>query len=492
MKIKIRNGTKNVAIGFLAMSMVFVLLVNHSNAAGEVCKVTFCLNGGTMTGITELQTLDLPVGSSYTMPKPVKPGYDFMGWIQQGAEILSPMGSIRGTHALNPSDYDGEFTNPSVRPSNFLQGYCATVGLSETNMQKTADCQTHVGTYMHRVSITQNAQQSGLYERIGVSNLAPRTWVANTTYRVTMYVKIPKGYSLAHHWWFPDTCNGAGYVNGSSNKPFGSYLDVQGNDEFQLIEFLWNSGSMTTPYGSPALVFTQTNPSLPQPSASNPINFDFGYFSYSIANGSIGASFQNSSTSTTSITALTTGWNALTAIWEPSTYNITYDANGGSGVFTNSLYRYNTTNSISLSNVVPTRQGYTFLGWSTNKNATTSQYAPGQTYACSNIGNKTLYAIWKFTAGGIIKSPKTLTLDATTGKCTFKIESTVVSGTINVTVQNTINFNSTNKNVKTGTINLSSTYLNPSSKTIIGTVSIPSLTAGSWNSAFNIHYSYVP
>ena len=71
---------------------------------------------------------------------------------------------------------------------------------------------------------------------------------------------------------------------------------------------------------------------------------------------------------------------------------VLYDANGGTGGPASAqLKKFNT--DLTLSTVKPKRDGYTFLGWSTNKNATTAQYPAGGTYK-KNEAVK-LYAIWE-------------------------------------------------------------------------------------------------
>lgn len=46
-----------------------------------------------------------------------------------------------------------------------------------------------------------------------------------------------------------------------------------------------------------------------------------------------------------------------------------------------------------ISDIAPTRSGYTFLGWSTNKNATEVEYVAGDTFDIND--DMTLYAIWQ-------------------------------------------------------------------------------------------------
>ncbi len=72
-------------------------------------------------------------------------------------------------------------------------------------------------------------------------------------------------------------------------------------------------------------------------------------------------------------------------------YTITYDMNGGTGSIESQNKTYG--QKITISKTVPNRSGYEFLGWSTNKKATTAQYSAGGTFKTN--GNTTLYAVWR-------------------------------------------------------------------------------------------------
>ena len=76
---------------------------------------------------------------------------------------------------------------------------------------------------------------------------------------------------------------------------------------------------------------------------------------------------------------------------KPNTYTITYDANGGAGAPAPQTKTQDVT--LTLSSTVPTRSGYTFLGWAESKTATTAQYQPGGSF--TKNANTTLYAVWK-------------------------------------------------------------------------------------------------
>ncbi|MBQ8765976.1 MAG: InlB B-repeat-containing protein [Clostridia bacterium] len=72
-------------------------------------------------------------------------------------------------------------------------------------------------------------------------------------------------------------------------------------------------------------------------------------------------------------------------------YTVSYNANGGTGAPSSQTKYHN--QSLTLSSTVPTRSGYTFLGWTTNSTATTATYQPGATFTINQ--NITFYAVWQ-------------------------------------------------------------------------------------------------
>ena len=91
----------------------------------------------------------------------------------------------------------------------------------------------------------------------------------------------------------------------------------------------------------------------------------------------------------------------LYAVWTQASYEVTivYDANGGSGApASQTVTGTSSSVSVTLSSVIPSRSGYTFLGWSTSSTATSATYSAGQylstVYAGSSGYTWTLYAVW--------------------------------------------------------------------------------------------------
>lgn len=87
----------------------------------------------------------------------------------------------------------------------------------------------------------------------------------------------------------------------------------------------------------------------------------------------------------------------LYAIYEDPyvTYTLSYNANGGSGApLSQSVESSTGRATFTLRTNEPTRDGYIFLGWTTNSSGTGTLYQPGGTYSTSNTST-TMYAKWE-------------------------------------------------------------------------------------------------
>ena len=93
----------------------------------------------------------------------------------------------------------------------------------------------------------------------------------------------------------------------------------------------------------------------------------------------------------------------LYAVWKPNTYVVTFDANGGSGAPAQMSKTHD--ESLTLSLEIPTREGYTFLGWSTTNDGEV-EYDAGSTYEAN--APVVLFAVWT-------KNKYTVSFDANGG-----------------------------------------------------------------------------
>gem|GEM_PF-2669303 len=74
----------------------------------------------------------------------------------------------------------------------------------------------------------------------------------------------------------------------------------------------------------------------------------------------------------------------------PFEYTVTYNANGGSGA--PAAQTMNHGEAIVLSNTVPARANFRFMGWSASASSTDAQYQPGGTFIANS--STILYAVW--------------------------------------------------------------------------------------------------
>ena len=79
------------------------------------------------------------------------------------------------------------------------------------------------------------------------------------------------------------------------------------------------------------------------------------------------------------------------------TFTLNYNANGGTGAPASQTYKatseYEKSHTFTIASQVPTCDGYTFLGWNTNRSATTANYQPDGSIVVT--GTTTLYAVWE-------------------------------------------------------------------------------------------------
>lgn len=102
----------------------------------------------------------------------------------------------------------------------------------------------------------------------------------------------------------------------------------------------------------------------------------------------------------------------LYAVWklDATMHILQFDANGGSGAPSKQSVQVAGTYSMAIPSTVPTRSGYTFLGWSASSIASSAQYQPGSSISVADNQVLTLYAVWKLDAPTIGGTPTTSTV----------------------------------------------------------------------------------
>ena len=163
------------------------------------------------------------------------------------------------------------------------------------------------------------------------------------------------------------------------------YLSVTTNETDYTLTYNANGGSgapgAQTGTGIGSYTFTI--------SSTKPTRSYYTFLGWSLSSSATSASYSPGGKITLSASDI------LYAVWQGNTYSITYNANGGSGAPSKQSWTYSTSGTINLSSTKPTRNGYTFLGWSTSSTATSATYQAGQAWSRANHANYTLYAVWQ-------------------------------------------------------------------------------------------------
>lgn len=224
-------------------------------------------------------------------------------------------------------------------------------------------------------------------------------------------VPIKSGYQFLG-WGTSTSATSASYASGatySANAGITLYAIWR-----KTISIYYNAnggslGSITTQ--SVNVYNATTSASITLSNASGPSKSGYVFLGWSTNSGATSATYAKGVAYTFSSSV------TLYAIWR-KTITITYNANGGSYTGTTSVgYAYNnaTSTNITITGTKPTKNGYTFLGWSTSSSATNSSYNSSTAYTFS--ANTTLYAIWKKTititydSNGGIDTPTATSVD---------------------------------------------------------------------------------
>ena len=181
-------------------------------------------------------------------------------------------------------------------------------------------------------------------------------------------------------WSTSSTATSASYSAGSS-------FTTNGNTTLYAV---WKANTYTVKYnanggsGAPSSQ-TKTHGTTLTLSSTKPTRSGYTFLGWSTSSTATSATYSAGGSFTTN--ANTT----LYAVWKANTYIVSYNANGGSGAPSSQTKTHGTT--LTLSKTIPTRSGYTFLGWSTSSTATSATYSAGGSFTTN--ANTTLYAVWQ-------------------------------------------------------------------------------------------------
>lgn len=316
-----------------------------------------------------LKTRFAAIGETVYFSIKVPEGYDAstMTVAAEGAIILAPYSSFSDT---NDTTYYYSF----VLTQNMVSGGSANVYFTDPS-KLTYTVMMPVGHFDAAITAVKKADGTDASGWTAAS--ATVEYGGGYTFTVTP----ASGYEIK-----------GVYVNGEKQTGSSPYT-VTNVTSAQTVEVLVDEiPSYTVTFTVPLTGQTFTQTVTRGGNATQPVvnpereGYTFGgWYTGDKYNATDGTAFAFTSTAITADTIL---YGKLT----PKTYTITYNLNGASGTAPTTQNKTHGT-AVALSTDVPTRTGYTFLGWGTSATATAASYQPGDVY--STDAAVTLYAVWQ-------------------------------------------------------------------------------------------------
>ncbi len=333
------------------------------------------------------------------------------GWIAVASENWISLYASNGNSGNNIFGSYGNNLRVTVAENKGASSRTGTVTLTAktgvTAMLTVTQCGIADSPSLSKYTITYNANSgSG----------APAAQVKEYGKALTLSTTIPTrtGYSFLG-WNTNASASLAQYPSG------GSYTI----DDNALLFAVWSPNKYTITYsanggsGAPTAQVKEYGKALTL-STTIPARTGYSFVGWSPNAGAPLAQYLSGGSYTIDDNAL------LFAVWSPNKYTITYNANGGSGAPTAQVKEHG--KDLALSTAIPTRTGYSFIGWNTNSGATVCQYASGELYKAD--ANATLHAIWQ-----IVQNNYTVSFNANGGSNAPSAQTAVIGASITVPSQ---------------------------------------------------------
>lgn len=275
--------------------------------------------------------------------------------------------------------------------------------------------------YVYNSGVSSNSAKLTTFDTISANSSKT---VSISSAGQTAYVRFVPSSTGKYVFYSTGTSDTYGYVNNSSLSVLEENDDGGDNTNFQIARSFtsgttyylgiryYNSsttGSINVTLGNVYAISYAANGGSNVPSSQEKLYGKTLTLSSSQPTPPTGYTFANWKATDSIIYASGANYTAnavttLTAQYTPNQYDVTFNANGGSGAPSTQKKIYGTT--LILSSTIPTRSGYTFLGWGTSANDITVDYKAGANYTANSA--IALYAIWARTIS--VNSTSTATI----------------------------------------------------------------------------------
>lgn len=376
--------------------------------------VSYHANGGSGAPASQTKTEDVTLTLSST--RPTRSGYSFLGWSASstasyatysagGSYTANASVTLYAVWSKNTSYYTVSYNANGGTGAPSSQTKTENVTLTLSNTRPTRSGYTFLGwsasssatspSYYPGGSYTANASRTlyavwerdvsyytvSYYANGGSGAPASQTKIEDVTLTLSSTSPTRSGYTFVG-WATSSNANTASYYPGSSfsgNYNLNLYAVWNRNLSSYTISYNANGGT-----GAPA---SQTKIKDTSLTLSSTIPAMLGYTF-------LGWSTSSTASSPTYYAGGIYSANAgatLYAVWSRDTFTVSYNANGGTDAPTSQTKYYD--QNLTLTSSTPTRDSYTFLGWSESATATSPTYYAGSIYESNS--STILYAVWQ-------------------------------------------------------------------------------------------------
>ncbi len=381
-ELDVNGWLDNAESGWVSGYATFDLYINGSRVENDVNDYCAQVNAGSSYEIKDIKVADGKAFDGYA------------GYARPGFASGSRTGTINGNtdvrlqlHTVSSAAIASTYSPDAVSTFNGHSYYFYNVPVTWWDAKTISE---YPGG--HLVTITSAAEESFIKGMIGSSNL----WLGATDKDSEGRWKWVSGETFSYNNWEsgqPD--NTASPGEGSENYAHiwgstGKWNDNAGCvtypfmceiDRAYTITYNANNGQ-----NAPSSQTKAVGQSI-RLSTSVPTRNNYSFLGWATSASATTPTYQPGDTYSKDANL------TLYAIWKQNGNTIHYNANGGENPPADQFKRVGET--ITLSPDIPTRRGYTFLGWGTSASAATPTYQPGDRYSAN--ADLTLYALWRIT-----------------------------------------------------------------------------------------------
>lgn len=391
-----------IAIALLAICSLAVVAADsdESDATGTVYDIKYytgddtCINVSTTWGMTSVDT-SASIGGAFS-------GYYYTKVIDWVALSTSAYPTASGSSTASGLTATGSVTNNG----NWAVGigisgtatasntWYATMSVTYT---KTSDSTTTTVMYGATLTVVQSQYASLQYNSNNAIVYVATSTTTGTTGSYTFTINYTPTYT--NHtllgWATSYGSTTVSYAIGSTiGVAYGGsatlYAVWETTAYVHSLVYNANGGS-----GAPTTQSTtDTNETLSMTISSSVLTRDgYTFLGWAVTSYAINSSY--AAGSTISVGETITLYAVWSAVGSTYTHTLNYSANGGIGApQINAMIDSNPTLSMTVGIKIPTRSGYTFLGWGTLSTDMEASYQAGDQITVAN-GTIMLYAVWE-------------------------------------------------------------------------------------------------